>query len=286
MDKDPVRFLSWFPATHSFLLAKLIPVRNKGTNKAACLGLEAIMAILMTKKLPGMCIKEGRCFNDAHCGCRLWGDFGTNKNLTYVSFEKVLGEFLPIMLHPDIRHVRNTYGGIGSSFTSSMVMKTPFLQHNRVKKVFVKGFKLPGDEKVLDLLFQHTEERGGEDIAYKLRKEVDLLNASPGFFVSNNGKFAEQGGVLCVDYFSSSSLGSAKRDKLINSNWGKQPNQRSITEKIIRENVNERGECFIPWSRGGLIAGYEKRGTLIKYNGYLYARSNGGDTRVYPSEDI
>ena len=141
---------------------------------------------------------------------------------------------------------------------------------------------------MLDLLFQHAEERGGEDIAYKLRKEVDLLNASPGFFVSNNGKFAEQGGVLCVDYFSSSSLGSAKRDKLINSNWGKQPNQRSITEKIIsiRENVNERGECFIPWSRGGLIAGYEKRGTLVKFNGYMYACANGGGARVYPSEEL
>ena len=71
-----------------------------------------------------------------------------------------------------------------------------------------------------------------------------MLNASPGVFISNNGKFAEQGGVLGVDYFSSSSIRSAKRDKLINGNWGKKPNQRSITEKIIRENMNNRGECL------------------------------------------
>jgi hypothetical protein len=113
-----------------------------------------------------------------------------------------------------------------------------------------------------------------------------LLNASPGVFVSNNGKFAEQGRVLGVDYFSSSSIRSAKRDKLINGNWGKKPNQRSITEKIIRENMNNRGECFIPWSRGGWIAGYEKTGTLIKFNGYMYACANGGDARVYPSEEL
>jgi hypothetical protein len=36
---DPARFLSWFPASHTFLLARLSPVRNNGTNKAACFGL-------------------------------------------------------------------------------------------------------------------------------------------------------------------------------------------------------------------------------------------------------
>jgi hypothetical protein len=39
-NNDPARFLSWFPATHTFMLAQLSPVqRIKGTNKAACLGL-------------------------------------------------------------------------------------------------------------------------------------------------------------------------------------------------------------------------------------------------------
>jgi hypothetical protein len=173
---------------------------------------------------------------------------------------------------------------MGTSFSSSMIIKTPFLPHPRVKKVFLKAFQSYKDENELNLLFQQAEERGGDDISFNLRKEVDLLNASPGVFVSNNGKFAEQGGVLGVDYSSHSSIRSATRDKFINYNWGKKPNQKSITEKIIRENVNERGECFIPWSRGGLIAGYEKRGTLVKFNGYMYACANGGDARVYPSE--
>jgi hypothetical protein len=269
------------------MLAKLSPVRSKGTNKAACLGLEAIMAILMNRKLPGMCIKEGRCFNDAHCGCRFWGSYGSNKRLMYVSFEKVLGKFLPIMLHPDIRHVGNTYGGWDSSFTTSTVEKTPFLQHFRVKKVFVKAFHSDKDEKDLDLLFQHAEETGGEDIAYKLRKEVDLMHASPGVFVSSNGKFAENGGVLGVDYFSCPSIRSAIRDRRININFGKKQNQRNVTEQIIRENMDDHGECFIPWTRGGLIAGRMEKGNLIKFNGYMYSRTgNGGKQIVYPSEAI
>jgi hypothetical protein len=153
--KDPVRFLSWFPAT--FMLAKLSPVCSKGTNKAACFGLEAIMAILMSEKLPGMRYEEGRCFNDAHCGCRYWGKEAVQESKTYVSFEKVGGEFLPIIVHPNFHHIRTTYGNC-SSFTSSMVEKTPFLPHSRVEKVFLKAFKSHEDEKVLDLLFQR---RGG-----------------------------------------------------------------------------------------------------------------------------
>ena len=83
------------------------------------------------------------------------------KDLTYVSFEKVEGEYLPIIVHPDFKHIRFTYSFLASSFNTSMVEKTPFLSHNRVKKVFIKGFKSHEDEKVLDLLLQHTEERGG-----------------------------------------------------------------------------------------------------------------------------
>jgi hypothetical protein len=240
----------------------------------------------MSEKLPGMRYEEGRCFNDAHCGCRYWGKEAVQESKTYVSFEKVGGEFLPIIVHPNFHHIRTTYGNC-SSFTSSMVEKTPFLPHSRVEKVFLKAFKSHEDEKVLDLLFQHAERRGGEDIAFNLRKEVDLMLASPGVFVTNNGKFAEKGGVLGVDYFSRSSLRLARIDKLINGNWGKKPNQKSITEKIIRENMNDHGECFIPWTRGGLIAGRMEKGILIKFDGYMYSRTgNGGKQIVYPSEAI
>jgi hypothetical protein len=282
--KDPVRFLSWFPATHTFMLAKLSPVCSKGTNKAACFGLEAIMAILMSEKLPGMRYEEGRCFNDAHCGCRFWGENAVKESLTYVSYEKVDGKFLPINFHPDIDHVRNTYGRTNASFTSSMIVKTPFLQHNRVKKVFLKAFNSREEEKVLDLLFKQAEERGGEDITYNLRKEVDLLNASPGVLVSSNGKFADRGGVLGVDYFSLPSISSAKIGKWINQNWAKTPNdvRRHVNENTIRNNMDDRGECFIPWSQGGLIDGKKEKGTLIKFSGYMHARHG----NVYPSEEV
>jgi hypothetical protein len=97
----------------------------------------------------------------AYCGCRFWGKGGTNEYLTYVSFETKNGEFLPIMVHPDFYHIGCTYGNIGSSFTSSMIVKTPFFPHPRVKKVFLKAFASYDDEEVLELLFQHAEERGG-----------------------------------------------------------------------------------------------------------------------------
>ena len=93
---------------------------SKVTNKAAYLGLEAIMAIWMSNKLPGMCIEEGHCFNDACCGCRFWGQGGFNDNLTYVSFEKVEGDFLRIVVHPEFLHINHTYGYNDTSFTSSM----------------------------------------------------------------------------------------------------------------------------------------------------------------------
>ena len=65
----------------------------------------------------------------------------------------------------------------------------------------MKAFKSYEDEEEIEILFQQAEERGGEDVSYKLRKEVDLKHASFDVFVSFNGKFAEQGGVLGVDYF-------------------------------------------------------------------------------------
>ena len=77
--------------------------------------------------------------------------------MTYVSYEKVDGEFLPIMVHPSFKHIKSTYGSTyGStvaSFTSSMIIKTPFLPHTRVKNVFLKAFKSYEDEEMLDLLF-------------------------------------------------------------------------------------------------------------------------------------
>jgi hypothetical protein len=116
---------------------------------------------------------------------------------------------------------------------------------------------------------------------------VDLKHASPGVIVSKNGKFAEQGGVMGVDFFNRISVKKAVTDNIINGNWGKRPNQRRITQKNIKENMNNRGECFIPWSRGEWITGYEVTGTLIKFSGYVHTRGNTSKVgAMYPSEEI
>ena len=52
--------------------------------------------------------------------------------------------------------------------------------------------------------------------------------------------------------------------------------------------MDNHGECFVPYSRGGWIAEKKEKGTLIKYNGFMYARTGLGDAVgcVYPSEEI
>jgi len=54
------------------------------------------------------------------------------------------------MVHPDLGHVGKTYGYNGSSFTSSMIVNTPFIPHVRVKTVFLEAFKSYEDEEVLE----------------------------------------------------------------------------------------------------------------------------------------
>ena len=65
------------------------------------------------------------------------------------------------MVHPNLRHGTNTYSGNGTSFISSTIVNTPFLPHDRVKKVFMKAFKSYEDEEEIEILFQQAEERGG-----------------------------------------------------------------------------------------------------------------------------
>jgi hypothetical protein len=59
---------------------------------------------------------------------------------------------------------------------------------------------------------------------------VDLKYASAGVIVSKNEKFAEQGGVLGIDFFNRISIRKAITDKLINCNWGSRPNQRKVSQ--------------------------------------------------------
>jgi hypothetical protein len=237
------------------------------------------MAILLSNKFPGMSYEEGHCFNDAHCGCRFWGKGYLKESLTYASFEKVDGDFLPIMVHPNLRHVTNTYGGNGTSFISSTIVNTPFLPHDRVKKVFMKAFKSYEDEEEIELLFQQAEERGGGG-------HISQASKGGGFEERISWCLRHQQWKIRVNFFNRTSITKAINDKLITKKWEKKPNQRKNTKKIIRENMNNRGEFFIPWSRGGWITGYEKTGTLIKFSGYVHTRRGGSWSNVSIGIDL
>ncbi len=129
--KYPDQFLSWFPATHAFMLAQLRPdLRDKNAMKAACYGLEANMAIWMSHKLPVLSsYKYGCSFNVGHCGCRWISSHASDSENTYVSYEKVDGVFLPLMVHPNLKDIRNIFGDFKTTqtFTSTQIINTPFI---------------------------------------------------------------------------------------------------------------------------------------------------------------
>ena len=50
--------------------------------------------------------------------------------------------------------------------------------------------------------------------------------------------------------------------------------------------MDNHGECFIPYSRGGWITGKKEKGTLNKFSGYKYACGGDAVGCVYPSEEI
>ena len=215
--KDPVRFLSWFPATHVFMVAQLrTDQHNKNTLKAACLGLEACLAILMSFRLPGLKYNTGRCFNNGDCGCRFWGngDDCFSSSWTYKTFEKVGEEFLPLMVHQNFKDLERVFG-IERGENSGVKIQTSqsFTQFSNNSKVYVKAFCPYANSDEIEHLFQLANERGGDERSYELRKEVYMMNATPGVIVSKTGKFEEDGGILGVDFMGFTSLKKAIVEK-------------------------------------------------------------------------
>ena len=111
------------------------------------------------------------------------------------------------------------------------------------------------------------------------------MSATPGVIVSKTGKFEEDGGISGVDFMGFTSLNMAMVEKTwkVNCNQGSRPNKKHLTIPILRNNVIERGVCFVPNSNGYMIPNYGK-GTLVKFSGYLYVRANGSvdSTAILP----
>ena len=72
-----------------------------------------------------------------------------------------------------------------------------------------------------------------------------MKNASPGVFISNNGKFAEKGGVLGIDFVNCKSILEAITKKLINSNWGKSLTRERFRIKSLRRTWSAVSVLFL-----------------------------------------
>jgi hypothetical protein len=184
-----------------------------------------------------------------------------------------LGCLRPLIVHDSWRNVNDCYGKI-TTFTSNICIESSdAVQHPRVGRVFIKVIK---NEQEILRLYEETQARRGEDIAYSLRREVDFSsrNCSRGIEVSYNGNFSSDGGILDVDYSWARSCTYARRVSKI-APHGVGSKGVDFSEKNIRSLIDAGNGvyAFIPWNsdRGRIIRGHGK-GILVKFEGFMYQK--------------
>jgi hypothetical protein len=184
-------------------------------------------------------------------------------------------EFLPLMVHQDFKDIIRVF--VKDRISSETIQTSQsFSQYSHNSKVYVKAFSPYMNSDEIEHLFQLANKRGGDERSYELQKELYMMRVSPGAIVSKTNKFEEDGGILGVDFMGFTSLKMAIKTWKVNRNWGSRPNKKPLTIPILRNNVNERGVCFVLNSNGNMIPNYGK-GALVKFSGYMHARTNGSD---------
>ena len=78
------------------------------------------------------------------------------------------------------------------------------------------------DQHEIQRLYEESQARRGVEIAYELRREVDLSskNATRGIETSYNGKFSSDGGILYEDYSWARSVKQAVLNKYVPQYFG------------------------------------------------------------------
>jgi hypothetical protein len=192
------------------------------------------------------------------------------------------------MVHQQLNDFWRVFGERDKNLSCDTIHTSQtFCQHSHNSKVYVKAFSPYTNSDEIEHLFQLASKRGGDERSYELRKEVDMMSASPGVIVSKTGKFMENGGILGVDFAGFNSLKLAQIIGVINWKVGKKPNRKNLMLQMLRNNINERGVCFVPNSNGSTIPNYGK-GVLVKFSGYVHARKGRSETlkgSIYPAEE-
>ena len=144
------------------------------------------------------------------------------------------------------------------------------VQHPRVKKVFVRAIQ---DQHEIQRLYEESQERRGEDIAYALRMEIDLSShfSTRGIEASYNGKFSSDGGILDEDYSWARSVKQAAQvNKYVPQYFGPVKDGVRVNEENIASRIDAgTGIAFIPWCNGQFIRGHGM-GVLVKFDGFIY----------------
>ena len=128
------------------------------------------------------------------------------------------------------------------------------------------------DQHEIQRLYEESQARRGVEIAYELRREVDLSskNGTRGIETSYNGKFLSDGGILYEDYSWARSVKQAVLNKYVPQYFGLViDGVRVNKENIARKSDAETEHAFIPWCNGQVIREHG-RGVLVKFNGFIY----------------
>ena len=200
-------------------------------------------------------------------------------NHTYVSYElDSKNEYALLMVHDLWEDVNRTYGEGTEKMNARVVWDNDsYVQHTRVKDVYIRRFDTMRDIEALQDLCDVARERLGESRAAELRKLMDLKNASRGLYVSKTGKLPDNGGLSGRDYEEFSSVNRAFEGRLPGACKidGKTHHYtyRSIV-KLVAE--NEGKPLFIPASRKGNVLKHGdyngKKGFVIQFSPFLFPR--------------
>jgi hypothetical protein len=152
------------------------------------------------------------------------------------------------------------------------------VQHTRIKTVFIKAIK---DRDEIQHLYQVSQARRGEEIAYKIRREFDWSSkyATRGLEISFNGKFSSDGGIQDVDFRWAKSVKKALSSCFIPKFFGPRKDNVLVNEENIKSRMSDKtGITFIPWCNGQVIREYGT-GVLVKFDGFKYHQA--GSSKKY-----
>ena len=126
------------------------------------------------------------------------------------------GRLVPLIVHTGFKHIYECYGKV-MSFKSNLVTgSSDAVKYPRMgMEVYIRAIIIQDDQGEIQGLYEESQARNGDAIAYELRREADMSSkfATRGLEMSYNGKFSSNGGIIDVDYHWAKSVRQARFEK-------------------------------------------------------------------------